>query len=164
MRFCRLYPLTNKETTGDAGGKAGRMVGVCVVQVHESSRQLLHQQISVVKWTRLILSNPSGQVCCRVLNARPPSVEDVIEDDGSPSWHLLGVLLPPFLHGLCLCSDRPRVAEGVLPSLVSFVCGLYFSVPFAVVKVTVINHEIDILVCGSDWVDPLSILYPCLQR
>lgn len=41
------------------------------------------------------------------------------QDDGDPWWQLVGVLLPPFLHGLCLCADLPGVADGMLPSLAS---------------------------------------------
>lgn len=59
------------------------------------------------------------QVCCRVLSAQAPSSNGEAEGEGSPWWQLVGVLLPPFLHGLCLCADRPRVAEGMLPPLVS---------------------------------------------
>ncbi|CAM9107710.1 unnamed protein product, partial [Ectocarpus fasciculatus] len=58
------------------------------------------------------------QVCCRVLSAECPSTDTEAENDESPWWKLVGVLLPPFLHGLCMCVDRPRVAEGMLPSLV----------------------------------------------
>ena len=46
------------------------------------------------------------------------------DDDDDPWWQLVGVLLPPFLHGLCLCADVPRVAEGILPSLASALASL----------------------------------------
>lgn len=64
------------------------------------------------------------QVCCRVLREFSSSIDrDSTEDDETPSWQLVGVLLPPFLHGLCMCTNRPRIAEGLLPPLVStFVC------------------------------------------
>lgn len=62
-----------------------------------------------------------AQVCCRVLSLQTSNERDA-EDDGSPWWHLIGVLLPPFLHGLCMCSNRSRIAEGMLPSLVSMRC------------------------------------------
>lgn len=60
-----------------------------------------------------------GQVCCRVLSAECSSTVDKDEDGENPRWRLVGVLLPPFLHGLCMCVDRPRIAEGMLPPLVS---------------------------------------------
>lgn len=60
-----------------------------------------------------------GQVCCRVLSAGCSSTLDKDEDGENPRWRLVGVLLPPFLHGLCMCVDRPRIAEGMLPPLVS---------------------------------------------
>lgn len=54
-----------------------------------------------------------------MLSAECPWTDNEAENDESPWWKLVGVLLAPFLHGLCMCVDRPRVAEGMLPSLVS---------------------------------------------
>lgn len=58
------------------------------------------------------------QVCCRVLTGECSPCDEA-EDSDSPWWQLVGVLLPPFLHGVCMCVDRPCVAEGLLPPLVS---------------------------------------------
>ncbi|CAM9591597.1 unnamed protein product, partial [Scytosiphon promiscuus] len=58
------------------------------------------------------------QVCCRVLSAECSSTALESENYESPLWKLVGVLLPPFLHGLCMCVDRPRIAYGMLPPLV----------------------------------------------
>lgn len=54
-----------------------------------------------------------------MLSAEGSSTVDKDEDGENPRWRLVGVLLPPFLHGLCMCVDRPRIAEGMLPPLVS---------------------------------------------
>lgn len=61
----------------------------------------------------------SAQVCCRVLSAESCTTDAKDGDSENPWWQLVGVLLPPFLHGLCMCVDRSRVAEGLLPPLVS---------------------------------------------
>lgn len=74
--------------------------------------------------SRCCISSNSAQVCCRVLSAESLSTDAEAEDSENPWWQLVGVLLPPFLHGLCMCVDRSRVAEGLLPPLVSGVTRL----------------------------------------
>ncbi|CAM9104396.1 unnamed protein product [Discosporangium mesarthrocarpum] len=53
------------------------------------------------------------KVCCSVL----PLYSDGVGGSVHTS-NLIGVLLPPFLHGLFLCANRPRVAEAILPAVV----------------------------------------------
>lgn len=70
-------------------------------------------------WLSFCCSHTPAQMCCRVLSAECSSTDENSEDDESPWWQLVGLLLPPFLHGLCMCVDRPKIAEGMLPPLVS---------------------------------------------
>lgn len=98
-----------------------------------------------------------AQVCCRVLSAECSAPGNKADDGENPWWQLVGVLLPPFLHGLCMCVDRPRVAEGMLPPLVSG----GFCVGFLLSYVDILLYiaaKCGVLWCNS-WFLPTAVLF-----